>query len=165
MSDLIIRLIREELRNSALTPISRSRLQDILSIFTKALWKIHTVNENSKLIISKMLDNVEQDIEILARTRLLKLLLRGEIAQGSFDEKISALLVNIVRAEKNLMSPLVVRYHEKVLYFFKNQCMLSGKLYRKGDIVLLDLDDFILAEISNCGEPMKQPFLKYHGPR
>lgn len=165
MSDVVIRIIREELRNSGLIQIPRSKLQDISSVLMKMLWKIHITSEESKLIVSRILNNMEQDIEILARTRLLKLILKNELAQGSFDEKISILLMNIIKAERDLMSPLVVKYHDKVLYFFKKTCIVNSKIYRAYDMALLDLEDLVFAEINNCGETLRHPFLKYYRPK
>lgn len=162
MSDHYLKLIREELRSVAHVQIPPLRLMTVFQLFRKTLSGVHLVDEVGEEVVRMLLDRAVEDAKFLAKIRFLKTVLQKQVETGSVDSEIAKALIAILKAEESLLSPVVLRWGERMFYFFTSNCNLGEKVYRRGELALLTLRELILAEVSECGATLLDPIYRAH---
>lgn len=162
MSEHYLKLVREELKSSTLTQIPPLRLASILQVVRKSLMNVHAIDELGKELLYMLLKRVVEDTNLLVRIRFLKVILQGQVESSSADVEYAKALLAVLKSGESLFSPVVLKYGDRVLYEFTSNCQIGGKTYRKNEIAVLPVRDLILAEISECGKVLLDPFYKWY---
>ncbi|MEM4846554.1 MAG: hypothetical protein QW794_02200, partial [Thermosphaera sp.] len=88
MSSPLIRLVREELSTKNIQLVTPSKLVEVRGLIDKAFSGLSINDPRSRRMIQEFIQNIEQDIELLAKTRLVKAILNDEELPGSFDKEL-----------------------------------------------------------------------------
>jgi len=159
MSNVFIRLNREELQSFRCTPLQKSKLEEFEELFKRSLIRIHMVSPDGRESFAKAIAKIIDDVDILARLRAAKIMLGSPIPPDTYDSSILSAFSNLLDAEKALLSPVYIKHHERRLGVFEKDCVINGEKYRRGDIVLLTVEQLIIASIQKCFKPMHHPLL------
>lgn len=165
MSEHLLRITREELQSSSVVQLSQQRFLNTLNIVTRLLSRLHELNATEKEAIYGVLRRMRDDVELLAKIRLVKTIVAKGAPSESIDTGVLEVLQALVRAEEALLSPLTVRHGNKIAYLFNRSCELYGKVYRKNELALLEPKELVLAYIYGCGEVFEEPFFKFYRKR
>lgn len=161
MTEHYLRIIREEVRNTGLSQIPFQRLDVIIQTIRKSYVGVLGLDSVGREMFTTILSKTMSDVNLLAKIRLAKTILLGNVENSSVDLNIGKALLSLLRANNALLSPFVIRYGEKILYKLKSDCLLNSKRYRRGEIALVSIDEMIQAEIRECGEPLQDPIYRY----
>lgn len=165
MSDQYLKLIREELRTSAVNPLPPQKVSTLFQAIRRSLIKVHNLDELGKEVLYQLLRKVEGDSELLAKVRSLKVIIQNAVDEGSVDTELSKILLAVLNAEKMLLSPTTIKYGNKLIYKFNSNCNVGGRTYKTGEMALLSPRELVTAEVNNCGEPLKDPFYRHRMAR
>ena len=161
MTETYIKLIKEELKTRDLLQIQPDRLDSIIKNIRKSFLYLHALDELGKETFLQSIKRIIEDIKLLAKIRLLKVVLQEvQVSSNSIDTNTIESLNALFKVEETLLSPIVLRFDDKVVYLFKRNCFINGVLYRRNEITLLPINNLVLAEVSNCGEVLKDPFIQ-----
>jgi hypothetical protein len=160
MSGHYLRLIREEVKSTALTQIPQQRLESIVQTIRKSYLSVHTLDKLGKdLLITLNKKNME-DVKLLVKVRFLKFMLQEQVENNSVDQYVGKLVLAALRTGETIYSPITLRYGDKILFKFNSTCIIGGKTYRRGDIALLSTLELVLAGVNECGKPLIDPFFE-----
>jgi len=161
VSDQYLKFVREELKSSMPIQVPPLRLASLIQAARKALLELHTLDAVGKEITKATVDRLVKDAELLAKIRFLKTILRQHLEVNSIDSEVARALIALLRVERDLFSPVVVRLGERVLYRFTSNCHVGDKFYRKGEVAPLSVREVILAEINGCGNTLIDPIYRF----
>ncbi|MGC8982544.1 MAG: hypothetical protein ACP5KA_02145 [Desulfurococcaceae archaeon] len=161
MSEHVLKIIREEMRSAKLSNVTQQRMLSIASAVSKLMEGLHELGDVGKEAVYQVVKRLEDDASLLARIRLAKSLLSGDVSSDSVDAAVLRALQSLVKAEEAVLSPLVVKYGDKVAFLFTKECNVSGRTYRKNQLALLSVESTVLAYINDCGHAIKEPFYEF----
>ncbi|MGB9828230.1 MAG: hypothetical protein ACPLSM_06910 [Thermosphaera sp.] len=161
MSSPLIRLIRDEMFSRNIQVIPSSRIGEVRGLVEKAFLGLDVGDARSRVIVRDMVANLEQDAEMLSRTRLVKTVLGGEELPGSFDREVLELAKRLVKAEQAILSAKNIVLGNKYLVLFTSDCRLDDIVFRKGDIALLTQAQLIKGVLQDCLVTLKHPIVEY----
>ncbi|MEM2026056.1 MAG: hypothetical protein QXW94_07175 [Desulfurococcaceae archaeon] len=161
MSDHYLKLVREELRTSSPGSLPAQRISTILQTLRRSLVKSYFLDGLGKEVLYLLLKRVEGDSELLAKVRAMKIVLQETADENSIDSDIARFTLAVLKVEEMLLSPIVIRYGNKLVYKFNSNCNIEGKLYRRGEVSLLEPRKLVIAEVNMCGEVLKDPLISH----
>lgn len=160
MTEQYLKLVKDEVRNNTLTQLPSQRLEVIAGSIRKLYTGLNPLDDLSMEIFKNMMNKIMGDVENLAKIRLFKTVISGTPETSSIDYDAGKTAIAILRAEKTMLSPVIIKYGDKVLYYFKETCDVSGRRFRRGEIGLLSTRELVLAELQECGEPVEDPVVR-----
>ncbi|MEM4717561.1 MAG: hypothetical protein QXE81_02230 [Desulfurococcaceae archaeon] len=161
MTEHYLRIIREEMRNTSLSQIPFQRLDSIIQTIKKSYIGVLGLSPIGRELFTTMLSKTINDVNLLAKIRLAKTILLESAESSSVDLSIGKALLSLLKANNTLLSPIVIRYGERILYKFKSDCFIGSKMFREREIAPVSIDEMIKAEINSCGEPLVDPVYRY----
>lgn len=161
MSEHVLKIVREEMRSAKLLNVTPQRMSSIVSVISKLMTELHELSEVSREAIYQLVSKLEDDAALLAKIRLTKSLLSGDLSSDSIDAAVLKALQSLVKAEEAALSPITVRYGNKVAFLFTKECSIGDKTYRRGQLALLSMEAVVLAYINECGYVIKEPLHRF----
>lgn len=161
MSSPLIRLIRDEMFSRNIQVIPSSRIGEVRGLVEKAFLGLDVGDARSRVIVKDMVANLEQDAEMLSRTRVVKTVLGGEELPESFDREVLELAKRLVKAEQAILSAKNIVLGNKYLVLFTSDCRLDDSVFRKGDIALLTQAQLVKGVLQDCLVTLKHPIVEY----
>ncbi len=160
MSSPLIRLIRDEMFSRNIQVIPSSRIGEVRGLVEKALLGLDVSDARSRVIVRDMVANLEQDAETLSRARLVKAILGGEELPESFDREVLELAKRLVKAEQTILSAKNMVLGNRYLVLFTSDCRLEDRVFRKGDIALLNQNQLVKGILNDCLVTLKHPIVE-----
>ncbi len=163
MYDLFLRIIREELSSSKIVNIPQTRINEYYSFMKNSLSELHVLDKDTIRYFNETIKNIEKDVDLLIRFRIVKHVLGSNISPNSFDNDMFSIIDSVIEYMKELYTGFYIGSGEKILVVFKKNCMLDNRVYRKGDIVWIDWRKGFSMFIDKCIEVVKEPYIMYMG--
>ena len=160
MSSPLIRLIRDEMFSRNIQVIPPSRIGEVREVVERALIGLDVSDNRSRIIVKDMIVNLEQDAELLSRTRLVKAVLGGEEMPESFDRDVLELARRVIKAEQAILSVSSIVVGNKYMALFTSDCRLEDRVFRKGDVALLTQSQLVKGILLDCLETLKHPIVE-----
>lgn len=160
MSDYYLRLVKEELYLRKIQPLPRTYVEELENAIRKALLSAHMYDANAVDTLLKALQKIQEDVELLATIRFVKGILGAEMSEESFDKGVLELAKSLLKYETAMLSPAVSKFHRDVFVKFSENCEVSGRKYRRGDIALLSPEDCLYVVIKKCGDFVVEPLVR-----
>lgn len=166
MSNTYVNMVREELQASKCTVIQRVKLEEAGELIRRSMFKLPLITREGRRLFVEMLTKMAGDAELLGRLRVAKIALGSHAPEDSYDREVLEIVESLVELEKEALSPVSIRYHDKRLVVFEKDCVVNGEKYRRGDLALLTVNELTAAFIHRCVKPLQNPlvaFSKSHG--
>ncbi|WP_434731743.1 hypothetical protein WLZ34_02495 [Thermogladius sp. KZ2Tp1] len=157
MSSPLTRLIREEIWSAKLLSIQDVKLQDVQSGLESGLQAGLSSSREERELFLKILSRVVEDARTLAEFRLLKASLGVEPPTDSVDGYVLRLVWRMKKFLALLYSGSSVPHGRRLLAYFKSSC---GR-YRRGDVVLLEVEKTLPFYLEDCVELVERPIYSY----
>jgi len=157
LSSPLIRLIRDEMFSRNIQVIPPSRIGEVREVVERALIGLDVSDNRSRIIVKDMIANLEQDAELLSRTRLVKAILGGEETPESFDREVLELTRRVIKAEQAILSVSSIVVGNRHMALFTSDCRLEDRVFRKGDVALLTQSQLVKGILQDCLETLKHP--------
>ncbi|MEM0378099.1 MAG: hypothetical protein QXW45_02400 [Thermosphaera sp.] len=165
MSSPLIRLVREELSTKNIQLVTPSKLVEVRGLIDKAFSGLSINDPRSRRMIQEFIQNIEQDIELLAKTRLVKAILNDEELPESFDKELLEHARRLVKAERAIQSVENILVGEKYLVVLLKDCVIGGRSYRKGDVTLMGQSGLVEGILQDCISVVKHPVVEELGEK
>ncbi len=160
MSEVFLRLIREELNTAKLGSLPQQKYLEIEEHVNKAFLRVHELDELSLEVLQGVIKRLNDDLEKYAEIRILKSRSATVIPENTVDYDVIKAVIRLIEVEKHVLSPFVVRHADKFLYLFRKPCVIGERRFKKNDIVELSVVEMIVASIYECGEVLEKPIVK-----
>lgn len=160
MSEIFLRLLREELSFSKLSALPQQKYIEIEERVSKSLLRIHELDEIGLEILLGVIKRLDTDVEKYTEIRALKATTIREVPENTIDNDVIKAFIALLRVEKNVLSPLTVKHANKLLYLFTKPCVINEKKFRKNDISELSVLEAIVANLYECGRALEKPIVK-----
>jgi len=160
LSEIFLRLIREELSSSKLGLLTRQRHLEVEERVCKAIMRIHELDETSLQVLLGVIKRLSSDVEKYAEIRIMKSKLSKEISENNVDYDVIRVAGLLTQVEKNVISPLIVKHAGRLLFKFTKPCTISDRKFKKNDISELTVMETIIATIYECGSVIEKPIVK-----
>ncbi len=160
MSEVFLRLLREELNFNKLSTLPQQKYLEIEERVNKALLRIHELDEIGLEILLGVIKRLNTDVEKYAEIRALKATAIREVPENTIDNDVIKAFITLLRVEKNMLSPLTVKRTNKLLYLFTKPCVINEKKFRRNDISELTVVEAIIADLYECGKALEKPIVK-----
>lgn len=160
MSEVFLRLLREELNFNKLSTLPQQKYLEIEERVNKALLRIHELDEIGLEILLGVIKRLNTDVEKYAEIRALKAIAIREVPENTIDNDVIKAFITLLRVEKNMLSPLTVKRTNKLLYLFTKPCVINEKKFRRNDISELTVVEAIIADLYECGKALEKPIVK-----
>jgi len=160
LSEVFLRLLREELNFNKLSTLPQQKYLEIEERVNKALLRIHELDEIGLEILLGVIKRLNTDVEKYAEIRALKATAIREVPENTIDNDVIKAFITLLRVEKNMLSPLTVKRTNKLLYLFTKPCVINEKKFRRNDISELTVVEAIIADLYECGKALEKPIVK-----
>ncbi len=160
MYDLFLKLVRQELTSPTLIEIHPIKLNEYKAYMRNNLRELVNVNEKSIQYYIKMVENVFKDLDLLIRLRIIKAIIGSEITGESIDANFLYMINRAIDYLKLLFSGFIIEYENNVMVKFKKDCYVDGKMYRRGDLILLDNVTAFKLFLHECVDLVIEPYIK-----
>lgn len=160
MSEIFLRLLREELGLNRLGPLPQQRYLEIEERVVKVLLRIHELDETGLEVLLGVIKRLNNDVEKYVEIRALKAALTREIPENTIDYDVIKAFIILLRVEKNILSPFTVKHANKLLYLFIKPCVINEKKFKKNDISELSIAEAVIADLYECGRILEKPIVK-----
>lgn len=160
MSEVFLKLIREELSTSKLGLLTRQKYLELESKVCKATMRIHELDDVSLQVLLGAIKRISSDLERYAEIRLMKSRIASDVHENNVDYDVIKAATTLVRVEKSVISPFVVKHTGKVSYLFTKPCTVGSRVFKKNDISELTVVETIVASIYECGRVLEKPVVK-----
>lgn len=157
MTEQYLKLIKEELRGTSISSLPTQRLESMIQTIRKAYSGLNSMDDVGVEIFISMMKKIMGDAENLARIRLVKTILSNATDESSIDHEAGRIVLSVLEAEKMILSPVLIRYGDKIFYVFRDECTIMDRKFKRGEIGLLSIKEIVLASLSKCGEPVIDP--------
>jgi hypothetical protein len=161
--DTYLKLVRQEITSKELVEILPIRVRKYKSYIRSNIRQLAELDPESYKYMEKMMNNILKDVDLLVRTRMIKVLLGSKPSSESIDQRFLQILEGIAEYIKLYLSGLMIEYENNIVVEFKDNMVYRGKSYRRGDIVLMDVFEAFKLYIQGLVEPILNPYIEKIG--
>lgn len=164
MSEVFLKLIREELSTSKLGLLTQQKYLEVEGKICKTTMRIHELDDVGLQLLLEVIKRINSDIGKYAEIRIVKSKITRETPENTVDYDVIRAATVLTEVEKNIISPLVVKHASKLLYYFTKPCIIGSRVFKKSDISELTVIETIIASIYECGRVLEKPIVKMISP-
>lgn len=161
MYDVFLRLFREELQSSRITIIPRSKIDDYKGFMENSIRELFFLGQEARKYFDEVIEKSRKDLENLISMRIAKLVLGSELPEQSFDKDFLEYIARLIDFISKYYAGYYIEHGNKMFVEFKEQCMFEGKLFEKGDIVLIEPIKASGLYVLGYVEPVYKPYIEY----
>jgi len=159
MFDLYLKTIRQELESRNLVELHPLKVGEYKTFLRNTVKQLIERGQGAEKYLSRVLDNIFRDVDLLVRLRIVKTALGASIAGESVDSELLRYVEKIVEfSAKYLAGVLVEREGHIAVKFLKN-CSVDGRKYKRGDVTSLTMSNALIMFLKGCVDPVPEVFM------
>ncbi|MET1159706.1 MAG: hypothetical protein ABWW65_01985 [Thermoprotei archaeon] len=160
MYDFFLRVLREEIESTKLVNIHLTSFNDYRSYIKNILAQASISSGNATEYVSKLVENIMRDTDMLAKIRIFKAIFNAEIPEETIDKDIVSSMRKLVDFLKTYLSGFLVTYEDKVICKLNSSLNIGKHLYRRGDLIFVEPKLASLLFINDAIECFTYPLIK-----
>jgi len=158
MFDLYLKTIRQELESRNLVELHPLKVSEYKNFLRNTVKQLIEGGQGAEKYLSRVLDNVFRDADLLVRLRIVKAALGAGITGESVDSELLKYVEKIVDLSVKYLAGVLVEREGNIAVKFLKNCSVDGRKYRRGDVTFLSLSRALILFLQGCIDPVPEAF-------
>jgi len=158
MFDLYLKAIRQELESRNLVELHPLKVSEYKTFLRNTVKQLIEGGQGAEKYLSRVLDNVFHDVDLLVRLRIVKTALGASITGESVDSELLKHVEKIIEFSVKYLAGVLVEREGSIAVKFLKNCSMDGRKYRRGDVTFLSLSKALTLFLQGCVDPVQEVF-------
>jgi len=158
MFDLYLKTIRQELESRNLVELHPLKVGEYKAFLRSVVKQLIEGGQGAEKYLSRVLDNVFRDVDLLVRLRVVKAALGASTTGESVDSELLRCVEKIIEFSVKYLAGVLVEHESSIAVKFLKNCSVNGRKYRRGDVTFLSLSKALILFLQGCVDPIPEVF-------
>jgi len=159
MYDIFLKHVRQEILSVNILELNPLKFNEYKAYVKNSLKELVNVDKQSLVFFNQLVKNIAKDVDLLVKTRFVKAILGSRLQGESVDQDFIKTVGNLIDYVKQYLSGFTIEYEGRVVSVFLRDCRVGDRLFRKGDITLLDPRTSLKLYMDQCIKILYQPYV------
>jgi len=159
MYDIFLKQVRQEILSTNILELNPLKFNEYKSYVKNSLKELVNIDKQSLVFFNQLVKNIVKDVDLLVKTRFVKAILGSKLQGESIDQDFIKILNNMIDYVKQYLSGFTIDYEGRVVAVFLRDCRIGDRVYRRGDISLLDPYTSLKLYVDQCIKILNQPYI------